>query len=331
MKSFAKLSNKERAIVINKVALSFPLRLFAIEKDFWVCFILNHLFHDREFCNLFVFKGGTSLSKAYHVIERFSEDIDLILDWRELNIDENPWQERSKTQQDKFNKQLNNKASEFFKNKLIPTLNAELTNKINGDYRLDLDEKDDMVINFYYPINYSNEYLRNYIRLEIGPLARWIPSHQKPVSPFVCEIFPDKFIQKESLILTTDIERTFWEKISILHKISNFPKDKLLPKRYARHYYDIYMMANSWVKQKAFDRKELLEDIIKFDQKFYYTKSADYQHATTKTIQLLPSDSISQQLYNDYKQMKDMIYGFVPKFEDILSYLELLQEDIHNL
>ena len=331
MKSFAKLSNKERAIVINKVALSFPLKAFAIEKDFWVCFILDHLFHDSEFHNLFVFKGGTSLSKAYHVIERFSEDIDLILDWRELKIDENPWQERSKTKQDKFNKQLNNKASKFFKDKLIPTLNAELTTKINGDFLLTLDEEGNMVINFYYPINYSNKYLRNYIRLEIGPLAKWVPSHLKSISPFVCEIYPNRFKQKESLILTTDIERTFWEKISILHKISNFPKDKFLPKRYARHYYDIYMMANSWVKQRAFDRKELLEDIIKFDQKFYYTKSADYSHATTKEIQLLPNESISQQLYYDYKQMKDMIYGFIPKFEDILSYLETLQEDIHDL
>ena len=91
------------------------------------------------------------------------------------------------------------------------------------------------------------------------------------------------------------------------------------------------MMANSWVKQRAFDRKELLEDIIKFDQKFYYTKSADYSHATTKEIQLLPNESISQQLYYDYKQMNDMIYGFIPKFEGILSYLETLQEDIHDL
>ncbi len=332
MKTIAKLTNSERAIIFNNVALSFPLKQFAIEKDYWVCFILDHLFHDSEFHDLFVFKGGTSLSKAYHVIERFSEDIDLILDWRQfINEDDDPWQERSKNKQDKFNKQLNNKASEFFINKLIPTLTKELATKINGEYHLDIDKMDNMVINFYYPLTFSNEYMRNYIRLEIGPLARWIPSHHENISPFVCAIYPDKFIQNETSILTTDVERTFWEKISILHKISNFPIDKQLPKRYARHYYDIYMMASSWVKEKAFERMELLEDIIQFDQKFYYTKSADYPHATTKEVQLLPSESTKHQLLLDYDQMLDMFYGYIPKFSDILSCLKTLQEEIHQL
>lgn len=88
MKTIAKATQQERANLFLLCSFSFNQDPFIFEKDFWVCFILDHLFHDSEFHNLFVFKGGTSLSKAYHIIERFSEDIDLILDWRELKIDE---------------------------------------------------------------------------------------------------------------------------------------------------------------------------------------------------------------------------------------------------
>ena len=80
------------------------MRPEVIEKDFWVCYMLDHLFHDSGYKDAFVFKGGTSLSKSYHVIERFSEDIDLILDWRQIiKDDSDPWEERSKTKQDIYN------------------------------------------------------------------------------------------------------------------------------------------------------------------------------------------------------------------------------------
>ena len=97
MKEVAKLQIKERTELFQATAISMGMQPNVIEKDFWVCFMLDHLFHDCKYKNAFVFKGGTSLSKSYHVIERFSEDIDLILDWRKIINDEiNPWEERSK-------------------------------------------------------------------------------------------------------------------------------------------------------------------------------------------------------------------------------------------
>lgn len=82
MRQFAKLSDEERKEVITAVSLSMGLRPDIIEKDFWVCFMLDYLFHDCKYRDAFVFKGGTSLSKSYHVIKRLSEDIDIVLDWR---------------------------------------------------------------------------------------------------------------------------------------------------------------------------------------------------------------------------------------------------------
>lgn len=325
MKTFAKQSNRDLSDVFNETALIMHLQPNVIEKDFWVCFLIDHIFNDCKYKDAFVFKGGTSLSKVYHVIERFSEDVDLILDWRKIIDDEiNPWQERSRSKQDKFNKQINAEAAKFYKDILVPQLNFELQQKLNIKNCCSLDTDDPMVINFCYPQIFKSAYLRSSVRLEIGPLAEWLPSHKGKIIPFVAEKFPTLFEQKETFALTIDVERTFWEKLTILHKISNFPKDKTLPSRYARHLYDVFNMGNSWVKEKAFIKKELLERDIAFKQKFYYAKGAHYETATLKSISLLPKIDFYDSLEDDYRAMSNMIYGKKPSFKEMVDYLNIL-------
>ena len=169
------------------------------------------------------------------------------------------------------------------------------------------------------------------VRLEIGPLAEWMPSHVTGVEPFVATEYPNAFEQKTTDILTIDVERTFWEKLTILHKMANFPQGKVLPRRYARHLYDVYSMANSWVKESAFARKELLQKDVVFKQKFYYAKSAHYETATLKEIKLIPADYIMEEVRADYSAMKNMIYGAYPDFDSILNCLNELEDEIHKL
>lgn len=172
MKKIAKLSLKDRAELFQATSIKMGMLPSVVEKDFWVCFMLDHLFNDCQFKNSLVFKGGTSLSKSYHVIERFSKDIDLILDWRKIiTKEENPWIQRSKTKQDIFNKQINAEAAQFYKNELVPKLNNELEEKLG--------EED------------------------------WMPSHVTIISPFVVKEYPDLFIQKETGVFTIDVEQTF--------------------------------------------------------------------------------------------------------------------------
>lgn len=139
------------------------------------------------------------------------------------------------------------------------------------------------------------------------------------------------FSQTDTSVLTIDVERTFWEKLTILHKIANFPEGKSLPARYARHLYDVYNMGNSWVKESAFKRKELLEKDVAFKQKFYYAKGAHYETATLSSIELLPKEAVLNALKEDYQAMSNMIYGNIPEFEDILAFLKKLQSEIHEL
>lgn len=116
MYKIARLSSKDREALFRNTANKIGMTEAIVEKDFWVCWMLDFLFHRCRWKQHLAFKGGTSLSKAYGLIKRFSEDIDLILDWRVLGYGKNePWDERSKTKQDLFNKEVNQRAESFLK------------------------------------------------------------------------------------------------------------------------------------------------------------------------------------------------------------------------
>ena len=335
MINLAKASDTEREILFGNAAIKAGIHNPAIvEKDFWVCFVLDYLFHKSPWTNSFIFKGGTSLSKAYQAIERFSEDIDLIMDWRLLGYsEEEPWNERSRNQQDKFNKRVIENASRFLSDILAPQIEKDIK-ELTGQsisVKMDSNDKQQCTVNFYYPQVFNTDYIRQEIRLEIGPLAEWIPSHDATLTSTVAEVFPDSFKQKFTVVKTVDAERTFWEKITILHKTASSCSQKGIPLRYARHYYDIYKMSENDIKEKAFARKELLEQDVKFKQKFYYSKSASYETAHIGTIRLVPDDDAINELRDDYEHMKDMIYGDKPSFDQIIDALTVLEDEINLL
>jgi len=120
-------------------------------------------------------------------------------------------------------------------------------------------------------------------------------------------------------------------KITILHKIASGSKDGKIPNRYSRHYYDIYRLANSEIKIRAFERKDLLEQVVKFVSKFYYTKGASYETAKIGSIKLVPSEETISILKKDYEQMKNIFFGEIPLFDEILETLKNLEKEINNL
>ena len=131
MKKIAKLSAADRRILFRNTAQKVGMHEAIIEKDFWVCLMLDYLFHDCPWKDTFTFKGGTSLSKCYDLIQRFSEDIDLILDWRVIGYSkEGPWLHRSNTKQDTFNKEANVRAEVFLRETLLPQMIQDVTELI---------------------------------------------------------------------------------------------------------------------------------------------------------------------------------------------------------
>lgn len=177
MRNIARLSDNDRRELFRNTADKMGLNDAIVEKDFWVCFTLDYLFHRSPWKESITFKGGTSLSKAFHLISRFSEDIDLILDWRVLGYGKDePWEKRSNTKQDAFNKEANARAEVFLSETFCPAVKAGLSQEIGCEANVYIDEKDKQTVIFAYPHLFTNTATLQVIRLEIGALAAWTPA-----------------------------------------------------------------------------------------------------------------------------------------------------------
>ncbi len=325
MHKIAQLSEAKRTELFRETAAQKGMTPAIAEKDFWVTFVLERIFSDEKLSSILIFKGGTSLSKVYGVIERFSEDIDLILDWN-LLTSKDPKEERSRRQQEILNKEINEKAKEYIATTLVEALQKQI-----GDIcSVAVDENDGYVINVRYPSAFDETYLRPEIRLEIGPLAEWMPNEKHNVISYAAEVFPQLFEQSSCEVPTILAERTFWEKATILHHEANRPEGSLQPQRYSRHYYDLAMMAESSIKSRALERLDLLGHVVAFKKRFYPRGWADYDAAKPGTLKLLPSKEIEKVLRQDYRDMRSMIYGDYPDFDVILETLKNLEDEINR-
>lgn len=318
-----------RVLILNTAA-KMGISEAVIEKDYWVSYVLDYLFSQNKWKDVFTFKGGTSLSKCFGLIERFSEDIDLILDWRLLGYaKDEPWEKRSKTKQDKFNKEINEKTEAFLKYVFLKALEQDFNELLKSDFRFYIDEEDPQSIQFEYPRIFSSDYLTQSVKLEIGSLAAWTPAVEAQIEPIIAQAYPNVFKEKAG-IRTVSPERTFWEKATILHHEANRPMDSNMPHRYARHYYDIYKMANSPVKKMALSDRELLKKVVEFKNKFYPRAWAKYEDAAEGKLRLVPDEYRFREIEEDYEAMKEMIYGNYPSFNELMSIIEQLEIEINR-
>ena len=332
MRKIACLPDDDRKELFRNTADKMGLNDAIVEKDFWVCFTLDYLFHCCPWKDSITFKGGTSLSKAFNLISRFSEDIDLILDWRVLGYGKlEPWEKRSNTKQDAFNKEANNRAEIFLAEQFCPTIKKELSLALGCDANIYIDENDKQTVIFAYPNLFTNPSTLQVIRLEIGALAAWTPAKLASIEPYTAVYYPKIFEQKNTEILTVSPERTFWEKATILHHEANRPEHLDMPQRYSRHYYDLYRMAQTPVKDVAFSHIDLLKTVVDFKMKFYPRAWAKYPEAIPGTLKLIPPEYRFSALISDYEAMKDMLYGDIPSFDTIMESVRQLEAAINSL
>lgn len=332
MYNIARASDRERTVVFRNTAENKGMGEGVIEKDFWVCLTLDYLFHRCRWQDRFAFKGGTSLSKAYGLIERFSEDIDLILDWRVIGYGaEVPWENRSNTKQIAFNTEANRRAAAFLSDEFVPVLRQDMTGIIGREANIYIDPDDPQVVDFEYPCLFTEGALLRAIRLEIGALAAWTPVVQKTITPYIAEVYRDVFSLADTSIRTTSAERSFWEKAVILHHEAHRPENSRFPRRYSRHYYDLYCLGHSPFKEKAFQDLALLSRVVAFNQKFYPRGWAKFDEAKPGTMKLMPPEYFKTDLKNDYANMRNMIYGEHPSFEELMAYINELEKEINRL
>ncbi len=324
MDKVAQLPAQERNELFSETATQKGTTPAVVEKDFWVTWVLNRLFREPDLARLLMFKGGTSLSKVYNLVERFSEDIDLVLDWRILGGDD-PLADRSKTKQARLNAAINEQAQQYIGGELLRLVESAL----DGVCGCGMDADDPYVIDVRYPAAFPDGYLRSGVRLEIGPLASWLPNEDRRISCYAAEAFPDVFGQPECAVKVIKAERTFWEKATILHHEAYRPEGNKQPARYSRHYYDLTKMAQSPVKEQVLADPGLLTSVVAFKQRFYPRGWARYDLAKPGTLVLVPEGHVLSSVRSDYRAMEDMIFGEVPDFEEILAVLQALQEEIN--
>lgn len=331
MNRIANLDNKKREELFLATAHDIKLPEAMVEKDFWVCWVLDYLFHRCLWAKQFAFKGGTSLSKCYGLIERFSEDIDLILDWRVLGYTAiEPWVERSKTCQDKLNKEINVKTADFLRGEFIPQLKTDFSKLLSAQFDLFVNDDEPQTVCFAYPRIFDNSVIVSVIRLEIGALAAWTPTQNTTITSYTAEHYPQTFEKSFTIVLSVMAERTFWEKVTILHKEAFRAKGKF-PARYSRHYYDLYCMDKSPVKEQAYSDLKLLERVVAFKSRFYPANAARYDLAQPGTMKLIPPEDCIPVLIGDYEHMKNMIFGAKPSFDEIFRTLHNMESEINAL
>ncbi|WP_164104432.1 nucleotidyl transferase AbiEii/AbiGii toxin family protein [Candidatus Laterigemmans baculatus] len=332
---FLRLPAAERGAYFSEAAARRGVSPIILEKDFWVCWMLGILF-ESPFASDIVFKGGTSLSKVFGVIDRFSEDIDLSLSPEFLELPEigtppsrnkaNEWMEKAEAA-----------CAAAVRDRLQPTLEESVTEVLGESTSAWLEFQIDSISNspvllFHYPTTQPAgfAYLRRSVKLEFGSLTDQRPTGRHSVKPWLAEIFPVAFPDWECEVVALEIERTFWEKATILHAEHFRPAEKSTSERFSRHYADTAALASHASGLSAIEQAEARERVVRWKSQFFGSAWARYDLAVPGSFQLLPSQDRIRELERDYEAMKDMYLTEPSSFTDVSATLQHLADRING-
>ena len=307
-----------------------------IEKDFWVCWTLGRLFALPGFHDHLLFKGGTSLSKVYGLIQRFSEDIDLSLSRAALGVSlADPEQAASNTQRKQLSGALVTAFQETVTHRLLPALRTsiaqELEDASSGVWTLTQDASDPGTLHFAYPRAVSGElaYVRPEVKIELGGRSDDWPAENRTVTAYVAEELP-QIMPAIVSVRVLAARRTFWEKATILHAEYHRPPDKASGERLSRHYSDLAQMAGTEVEVQALADLPLLARVREHKSAFYTAPWANYETALPGTLHLVPRPERVAGLRTDYRGMSAMFFGPSLSFEAMMDRIAALEQRVNT-
>ena len=331
--TFLALPAEERRLYIEQAATRRNVSPVIMEKDFWVCWLLGILFKS-DFAGNLVFKGGTSLSKVFGVIERFSEDIDLSLSPEFLKL---PDVGASRNQANKWMKNAEAACGNAVQNQIGPAMEAAVTAVLGKSERAWFEFVTDPgtnspVLLFHYPSSQPSgfDYLKRSVKLEFGSLTDQQPVGRHKVRPWLADILPAAFPDWQCEVVALEMERTFWEKATILHTEFHRPAVKPTPDRFSRHYADTASLAKNSAASKAIDLHDLRERVVNWKRLFFGSAWANYDEAKPGTFHLVPPSERLPSLQRDYQSMRDMYLSEPLSFDDILAILADLENQINH-
>ena len=336
MDRFLNITDKEKEITFRKAAESTGLSEQIIEKDFWVCWILKELFELDQIKEHLTFKGGTSLSKIYKVINRFSEDIDISIERSYFGYKDkrDPANVGSK-QAKRLIEELGAACKKFVQKDLYNKLESVIQSKLgNNGWKLEIDsfDNDGQTILFTYPklIGIFSAYIKPVVKIELGARSDHWPVSMQKIFPYVAEILPNPLNQMDAEIRVLNIERTFWEKAAILHKYAHYPDEKTVPERQSRHFFDFHCLLNSDGKTKALENVGLLEKVAMHTNLYFKAAWANYSTAKQGTLRLVPEEKVLKAMEADYKAMSEMFAGEVPSWDIIIKTISHFEKEFNS-
>ncbi|MBS9783649.1 MAG: nucleotidyl transferase AbiEii/AbiGii toxin family protein [Pasteurella sp.] len=308
--SYFEIDPKEQIEILQYYSNELSMRDTILEKDIWLCKVLQIIFNIPN-RHPMAFKGGTSLSKVFNVIDRFSEDVDITLDYSAFNIvDLNA----SKSQIKKMAQELKVRVKEYRDNIIVPELKEKLPH-----CDIVVDDSGEKILVQYPSVLQSNEpYIKEAVLIELGGRNKINPNDIYTVKPYIAE-HNELISFPESEIVVLSPKRTFWEKATLIH-VECHRGLKQNAERLSRHWYDLTKLYEHGIGKDAINDMALLEDVVNHKSIFFNASYAHYDDCLNKRFKLIPDDLTT--LETDYRKMCNS--GMISQ-KDPLSFKEMMK------
>ena len=322
MDTFITLPEERRRLICEEAGNLLGLAPASVEKDFWVCWTLRELFTLPVWGEQFAFKGGTSLAKGWKLINRFSEDIDIVISREFLGF---PGEKLS----NKSRKRLVKTCSERINNELLPALAQHFQRRIPATAKWSLapaakeEDPDQQTLLFEYPraFNENAAYIHPVVRIEMGARSATEPVESPALQPYICEALPNAIGTGGFVIRTVVARRTFWDKVMLLHEETYRPPEKTKrTARMSRHYYDVWALITKGIADEAIADKGVFERVAAHRVAFFGYGWMDYSTLRPGALRIVPlADQVSA-WKTDYEAMRaGMFFEDPPQFDEILN------------
>jgi len=327
MDAYLALSADDRREACRAAEVRTRLRAGSIEKDFWVCWTLRELFALPEWGQRLTFKGGTSLSKGWRLIDRFSEDIDVVIDRDYLGFggEHSPEHAPSRKKQRAALDALRKTAQTQIRESMQPALHKRIADKLTADaaWQLEPDaaDPDGQTLIFHYPTAFgADDYISPRVKIELGARSDTDPAETPEIEPYLAETHRELLGSSRFSVRAVAPRRTFWEKAMLLHEETYRPAEKKHAARLSRHYYDVWCLINRGIADQALADDGLFERIAAHREVYFRYTWMNYRTLRPGTLRLLPAADRLGAWAQDYDAMREtMFFGEAPKFDEILK------------
>ncbi len=320
MNNWLTLSKEDQVELFTQVGVRLNLPPQAVEKDAWVTLMLRMIFNSK-LAKQFIFKGGTSLSKAFNLIQRFSEDIDLGIDRSYLGL-------KGKLTKGEIRK-LRRACHTFVSEELTSILSNELENYgVDGriyDILVEnekISDQDPETIQVNYQSVFEEVfYLPTRVLIEVSARSLREPYKELKINSLIDQQYPEMdFSETPFEVQVTNPQKTFLEKLILLHEEFQKPAEKIRHLRMSRHFYDIGKILDSEFGKDALQDTRLFKNIIEHRKVLTPVKTTDYNSLSLKALNITPPDKQMKNFQTDYSEMqKNMIQGSSEEFDVLLD------------